>query len=101
MIENIAITLAAVFGVVPASLVQDQDKPAGTGISVAVPSGGVSVNPESVDGEPVYVRRTSPIGGMTVVEISTTPFAPVVGSNEEPVEMAAVNNRPEAQPAGW
>ena len=101
MIGSIAIALAALGGVGPALLAQYQGKPAGTVVSVDVPTGKVSLSPESVDGEPVYVRRTSPIGGMMIVEVSTTPFAPVVDSSEGPVAVVAVDTRPEAQPAGW
>jgi hypothetical protein len=111
------IGLAAVVGVVPASLAQDSrvldhGKPAGTGIeaeerqthprpgsntaiSLAVPIGRVSVGPDFVDGEPVYVRRMTVREGMTIVEVSTTPFMPVLASNEEPPGL-----RPD-QPASW
>ena len=112
-----AIGLAAVVAVVPASFAQasrglDQCKSAGTGIkaeerqthqtpesntgvSVAVPIGKVCVGPEIVDGEPSYVRRTRE--GVTIVEVSTTPFMPVLASNEGP---RGVTGRPD-QPAGW
>ena len=111
-----AIGLAAVVSVVPASFAQDSrvldhDKPAGTGleaeerqthqrpgsntgISLAVPIGRVSVGPKSVDGEPVYVRRTV-TAGMTIVEVSTTPFTTVLASNEAPPGVRS------DQPAGW
>ena len=100
-----AIGLAAVVSGAPASLAQDSGgpdpgKPAGTGsnrgISLAVPIGRVSVGPKSLDGEPVYVRRTTANGGMTIVEVSTTPFTPVLASNEG--APAAVRTD---QPAGW
>jgi hypothetical protein len=65
------------------------------GISLDVPIGTVSVNPEFLDGEPVYVRRTSVGEGMTVVEVSTTPFMPVLASNQQPPGV-----RPD-QPASW
>ena len=122
-IGYMAIGLAAVAGLVPASCAQDpqgldQGKPAGTGIdakerqtrdklpvglrsearkhmgvSVAVPIGRVWVDPELV-GEHSYVRRTTD-KGMTIVEVSTTPFMPVLASNG--AELIA---RPD-QPAGW
>lgn len=113
---NMAIGLAAVVAVVPAAFAQnarvpDQGKSSGTGleseerqsqrpgsntgISLAVPIGRVWVNPESVEGEPVYVRRSTVREGMTIVEVSTTPFMPVLASNEEPPGV-----RPD-QPAGW
>ena len=108
-----AFGLSAVVGGVPATFAQDSrvpdhDKVAGTeerqthqtpgsktGISLAVPIGKVTVNPKSLDGEPVYVRRTAVREGMTIVEVSTTPFMPVLASNEAPPGL-----RPD-QPAGW
>ena len=101
MIGFIAFGIAALVAVAPASLAQDVGKPAGTGVFVALPTGKVALSPQSVDGEPVYVRRTSPMGGMTIVEVSTTPFMPVAGSGENPAVVDAVMRRPEAQPAGW
>ena len=114
-----AIGLAVVVNVVPASSAQDSRaldhcKSAGTGtegeerqthqrpgsntgVSVAVPIGRVCVGPESVDGEPSYVRRTTVKEGMAIVEVSTTPFMPVLTSSEEP---PGVILRPD-QPAGW
>ena len=111
-----AIGLAAVVSVVPASFAQAPEVPghgksAGTGIeaeerqahqrpgsdtgvSVAVPIGRVSVGPEFVDGEPIYVRRIPVRAGMTIVEVSTTPFMPVLASNEEPIGRSD-------QPTGW
>jgi len=108
--------LAAVVSGVPASFAQDSEGPdhgksAGSGneaerqtrqrpgsnrgISLAVPIGRVSVDPKSLDGESVYVRRMTVSEGMTIVEVSTTPFMPVLASNEEPPGV-----RPD-QPAGW
>jgi hypothetical protein len=111
--------LAVVVGVVPASFAQDsrvleQCTSAGTGIeaeerqthqrpgsnrgvSVAVPVGSVCVGPESVDGEPSYVRRLAVTEGMTMVEVSTTPFMPVLSSNEG---LDKLIGRPD-QPASW
>lgn len=116
---HMAIGLAAVVSVVPASFAQDSRvldhcKSAGTGIEaeerqtiqrpgsntgvfVAVPIGRVCVGPEVVDGEPSYVRRTTVKEGMRIVEVSTTPFMPVLGSSEGP---PGVLGRPD-QPAGW
>ena len=118
-----AFGLAVAVGVVPASFAQDppvlgHGKPAGTavgaegrqthnemsaglrseareheGVFVAEPIGKVWVGPESVDGEPTYVRRTTD-KGITIVEISTTPFMPVVPGVE------ALIGRPD-QPASW
>jgi len=108
--------LAVVVGDVPASFSQDSraniGKPAGTGmgakkrqqhqtlrpetgISLAVPIGRVWVDPEYAGGETVYERRTTVREGMTIVEVSTTPFTPVFASNEAPPGV-----RPD-QPAGW
>lgn len=117
---HVAIGLAAVVSVVPASFAQDsrvldQGKSAGTGneaeerqthqrpgsstgISLAVPIGSVSVGPESLEGEPIYVRRTAVREGMTVVEVSTTPFMPVLRSNEPGADQLIA--RPD-QPAPW
>ncbi len=114
-----AIGLAAVVGVVPASFAQaprvlDPCKSAGaameaeerqtqqrpgsnTGVSVAVPIGRVCVGPEVVDGEPSYVRRITATEGMAIVEVSTTPFMPELRPGEE---AAGVIGRPD-QPASW
>ena len=116
MLGHMAIGLAVVVGVVPASLAQDSPildhcKPVGTrveaeerqthqrpgsntGISLAVPVGRVCVGPEVVDGEPTYVRRTKASESVTIVEVSTTPFMPALAGVGE----LAV--RPD-QPAGW
>ncbi len=117
MLGYIAIGVAAVVGNVPASLAQDSRvldhcKPAGTGIeaeqrqthegpgsnsgiSVEIPIGSVCVSPESLDGDFVYVRRTTDTAGMTIVEVSTTPFMADLSSNE-----VGSIGRPD-QPAGW
>ena len=114
-----AIGLAVVVGVVPAAFAQDSRvldhcKSAGTGIEaeeeqthqrpgsntgifVAEPIGRVCVGPEVVDGEPSYVRRITAKEGMAIVEVSTTPFMPVLASNEAVDQLIA---RPD-QPAGW
>ena len=113
-----AIGLAFLVSGVPASFAQgsrvsNQGKPAGTGteakerqtlqglkrnsgISLAVPIGRVSVGDESLDGELIYVRRSTVREGMTIVEVSTTPFEPILASNEG--SPAAVRTD---QPAGW
>ena len=101
--------------VVPAAFAKDsrvleRGKPAGTGIiaeepqrnsgiSLAVPIGGVTVGPKSLDGEPIYVRRATVREGMTIVEVSTTPFMPVLASNEGPPGAQSIV-RPD-QPASW
>jgi hypothetical protein len=109
----------AVFGVAPALLAQDPGildrcKSAGaaieaeerqtdqspgrnTGVFVALPIGRVCVGPEAVDGEASYVRRTKAGEGMAIVEVSNTPFIPVLSSGEAPPGAIV---RPD-QPAGW
>ena len=117
---SIAIGLAALVGAVSASSAQDsrvpvQGKPAGTGIKAArqshqgfggntgitldVPVGRVWVSPDSVAGEPIYVRRTTAGAGLTIVEVSTTPFIPVLASNEQPT--GAGSTVRSDQPASW
>ena len=102
------IVLAVVLGGVPASLAhgksagtaQTQQKPAtNAGISVAVPTGKVTVGPK-LDGEPIYVRRSTVRDGITIVEVSTTPFAPVLAANEAPAAAKQLVVPPD-QPAGW
>jgi hypothetical protein len=117
----VSIGLAAVVGVVPAAFAQDSrvvdpGKPAGTGtgaeerqanqrvgsnpgISLAVPTGRVSVGPNALDGEPVYVRRSTVREGITIVEVSTTPFTPVLASNDQSSGVQTIV-RPD-QPASW
>jgi hypothetical protein len=114
-----AIGVAVVVGVVPSAFAQDSrvldhcksvgigidaeerqtdERPgSNTSVSVAVPIGRVCVGPEVVDGEPSYVRRTKVSEGMAIVEVSTTPFMPVLGSGEGP---PGVIVRPD-QPASW
>ena len=122
-IGHLAIALAAVVAVVPASRaqapgVQGPGKSAETGVqaeerqarqspgsdtvvSVVEPIGRVSVGPELVNGEPIYVRRTTVRAGMTIVEVSTTPFAPIVPANEKTSGVEQLAGRPDQQPAGW
>ena len=73
----------------------DQRFGGNTGISLAVPIGSVSVDPQTLGGEAIYVRRVTVREGMTVVEVSTTPFEPVLTSNQ-----GSRRIRPD-QPAGW
>ena len=113
----LAIGLAAVVGVVPASFAQDSrvldhGKSAGTGteaeerqthqtagsnsgISLAVPIGRVRVGPELADGAPIHVRRIKASEGMTIVEVSTTPFTPESHGVDKLIA------RPDEQPASW
>lgn len=113
-LASMAIGLAVV-GAVPASSAQtprvpgpgkwagtgiEEERPADRkpgsdpGISVAVPIGRVSAGPDFADGEPIYVRRMTGKEGMTVVEVSTTPFMPVLSSNQ------GHGPRPD-QPVSW
>ena len=102
---SMAVGFAALVSEVPASLAQDsgvldQGKPAGTsnaGISIAVPIGKISVGAGSLEGEPIYVRRSTVREGITIVEVSTTPFVPVLSSGEQVAQLVV---RPD-QPAGW
>lgn len=104
----IAIGFAALVSAVPPSFAQSGETRAEAeerrthskaGISLAVPIGKVSVGPKSLDGEPVYVRRTTVGAGMTVVEVSTTPFMPVLASNEGSPGVQSIPRSD--QPAGW
>jgi len=122
MLGYIPIGLAVAVSGVPAALTQDSRvlehcKSAGTGteaekrqtqqtpgsntaVSVEVPIGKVCVGPELLDDEPIYVRRTTVGNGITVVEVSATPFMPVLGANEIPPGVYKLKVRPD-QPAGW
>ena len=117
MLGYMAIGLAVAVSGVPAALAQDsrvlehcksagtgteaeerqtQQRPEGnTGVFVDVPIGKVCVGPESLDDEPIYVRRTTVGNGITIVEVSTTPFMAVLSSNKKQPGV-----RPD-QPAGW
>ena len=117
MFGSIAIGLAVAISGVPAALAQNsralehckaagtgteaeerqtQQRPMGnTGVFVDVPIGKVCVGPELLDDEPVYVRRTTVGTGITIVEVSTTPFMAVLSSSKKPPGV-----RPD-QPAGW
>jgi hypothetical protein len=96
-IGHMAIGLAAVVAVVPAASAQEPGVPGdGKSAGTSVPIGKVRVGPGFADGEPIYVRRTTVRPGMTIVEVSTTPFMPVLPSKEQ----TAVVVRPD-QPASW
>ena len=117
-----AIGLAVLVGAAPASFAQDrraadpgssagtaiqveepqtsQDRGRNSRVFVAEPIGTVQVGPQSVDGEPIYVRRTVS-EGMTIVEVSTTPFVPVVRSGKAPPGAAELAARKAQQPASW
>ena len=105
MILLAAISLAVAVSAAPASA-QDPPLPgpgksAGLkshkGISLAVPTGRILVGPGPANGEPVFERRTTGSGGMTIVEVSTTPFVPVLRASE--VAPAPVVRSD--QPASW
>lgn len=55
------------------------------------------MGPEFGNGEPIYVRRTTVREGITIVEVSATPFMPVVRSNEEVAQLVVRAD----QPASW
>lgn len=114
-----AIGVAVVVGGASASLAQDlgaadQGKSAGTarsrqthqgldgskGISLVVPSGKISVDHRSPGGEQIYVRRSTGKEGVTIVEVSTTPFMPVLASNDG-VQVSSLSVIRPDQPAGW
>ena len=116
MFGPVAIGLAVAVNGVPASLAQgsrglercttaatameakelqaDQRPASNTGIVVEAPIGLVCVSPEFVGAETVYVRRTTVSPGMTIVEVSTTPFVP----EEAAGAVALVRSD---QPASW
>ena len=96
-IGHMAIGLAAVAAVVPAASAQEPPVPGdGKAAGTAEPIGKVRAGPEFADGEPIYVRRTTVRPGMTIVEVSTTPFVPVLASKQQAVAVV----RPD-QPASW
>ena len=118
----VTIGLAVIVSVAPASFAQDSrvpdhDNSSATGneaeeremdqvpggnarVSVAAPIGKVWVDPEFVDGEPVYVSRTTASAGMAIVEVSTTPFMPVLPSNGDSAGVRQSLGQPD-QPASW
>lgn len=96
-IGYVAIGLAVVAAVVPAASAEEPRVPGdGKSAGTSAPIGEVRAGPEFVKGEPIYVRRTTVRPGMTIVEVSTTPFMPVLASKEQ----AAAVVRPD-QPASW
>ena len=114
-----AIGIAVVVGDVPASSAQDSrvpdpGKPAGTaknrathqgldsskGISLVVPTGKILVDHGSPGGEQIYVRRSTGKEGVTIVEVSTTPFMPVLASDKG-VQVSSLSVVKPNQPAGW
>jgi len=116
---SMAMGFAVAFGGVPASFAQDssaadQGKSAGTaknrqthqgldsskGISLVVPLGKISVDHGSPGGEQIYVRRSTGKEGVTIVEVSTTPFMPVLASNEG-AQVSSLSVVKPDQPAGW
>lgn len=72
-----------------------------SGITVDVPIGTVTIGSGSVKGEPAYQRRTKAKGGMTIVEISATPFMPEIATAGAAPASLAMAAAPNTQPAGW
>ena len=97
MFGYVAMGLAVAFSGVSASIAQQSEAETRTnaGISLAVPTGKIFVDPETLNGEPIYVRKTKAKEGMAIVEVSTTPFEPVLASGAAPPGV-----RPD-QPASW
>ena len=96
-IGYLAIGLAFGVAVVPAASAQELRLPGdGKPVGTSVPVGKVRAGPEIVEGEPIYVRRTTVRPGITVVEVSTTPFAPVLPAKEQAAAVVRSD-----QPAGW
>ena len=96
-IGHLAIGLAAVAAIAPAASAQQPRVPVdGKSAPTSVPIGKILVGPDFAAGEPIYVRRTTVRPGMTIVEVSTTPFVPVLTSGQQ----AAAVVRPD-QPASW
>lgn len=112
----VAIGLAAAVILAPASFAQGPpedrptlgemsgglrlDTPEPGGVSVATPIGKVWVGAEVLEGEPSYVRRTTDGKGITIVEVSNTPFMPVLASNGA-ASQAELLRRQAELPAGW
>jgi hypothetical protein len=65
------------------------------GAFIVEPIGRFWVGPEFMDGEPVYILRTSVNQSITIVEVSTTPFMPETSGVGELI------GKPDEQPAGW
>lgn len=89
--------LSAIAGVEAGEAETRQAPNSNASILVDVPIGKICVGPDSVEGEPSYVRRTIAPGGMAIVEVSATPFMPELGSNDGAGQLIA---RPD-QPASW
>ena len=85
-------------GRLPAAARLGEGLKSGTGITVAVPTGKLWVGQPSTQSQPVYVRRIKGAEGITVVEVSTTPFAPLVAQGG--TGSARIVLKPD-QPAGW
>jgi hypothetical protein len=96
-IGYIAIGLAVGVAVAPVASAQEPRVPGE--IKAAGPSvqiGTVRAGPEFVEGETIYVRRTTVRPGITIVEVSTTPFTPVLPSKEQAAAVVSPD-----QPASW
>ena len=97
MFGYLAMGLSVAFTGVSASIAQQSGVETRTnaGISLVVPTGRILVDPGTLNGEPIYVRKTKAKEGMAIVEVSTTPFEPILASGTVPPAL-----RPD-QPASW
>jgi hypothetical protein len=98
---GLAIGLAVAVGVSASPAQGPAETGANPRVTVAEPTGKVAVGHDLVKGEPVYVRRTTGTEGVTIVEVSTTPFVPVVRSAAAPSAVSAPISTPTSQPASW
>lgn len=67
------------------------------GVAVAVPIGSVTIGPEFVGGERSFVRRVTMKAGVTVVELSATPFLDA----GQAADGSGMTANPDALPAPW
>lgn len=67
------------------------------GVAVAVPVGSVTIGPEFVGGERSFVRRVTMKAGVTVVELSATPFL----DEGQAADGSGMTANPDALPAPW
>lgn len=67
------------------------------GVAVAVPIGSVTIGPEFVGGVRSFVRRVTMKTGVTVVELSATPFL----DDGQAADGSAMTANPAALPAPW
>ena len=67
------------------------------GVALAVPIGSVTIGPEFVGGERSFVRRVTMKAGVTVVELSATPFL----DEGQAADGSGMTANPAALPAPW